>query len=251
MFFDIFFNLLNSSLDFSFISLCVLAYAIGWTVIIVRHPVYSVFALVQLFIIVALVLVKLNVIFIPLVIVLIYGGAVAILFTFVVITVDIKDESPRSAFTSFLGIKIFLILAILDIQIIFLNLKHEPSWSYQNLIEKVKEGPQIISQENSFDSSFIMEDSKLLDVWTLEEVYPFNSLSVLYTEYYIPFLIAGFILLLALIAAIVLTKHNLYQTRSELSIRQLLRQPNINWTRIEKKLLLILLYFSGNVRIDL
>ncbi len=250
MLFDISFNLLNSSLDFSFISLCVFAYAIGWTVIIVRHPVYSVFALVQLFIIVALVLVKLNVIFIPLVIVLIYGGAVAILFTFVVITVDIKDESPRSAFTSFLGIKIFLILAILDIQIIFLNLKHEPSWSYPNLIEKVKEGPPIISQENSFDSLFIM-DSKLLDVWTLDEVFPFNTLSVLYTEYYIPFLIAGLILLLALIAAIVLTKHHLYQTRSEVSIRQLLRQPNINWTRIEKKLLLILMFFSGNVRIDL
>ncbi len=234
MLYDITFNLLNSNLDFSFISLCVFAYAIGWTVIIVRHPVYSVFALVQLFIVVALVLVKLNIIFIPLIIVLIYGGAVAILFTFVVITVDIKDESPRSAFTSFLGIKIFLILAILDIQIIFLNMKHEPSWSYLNIPEEVIEEPQIISLENSLDSSFIM-DSKLLDVWTLEEVFPFNTFSVLYTEYYIPFLIVGFILLLALIAAIVLTRQNLYQTRSELTIRQLLRQPNINWTRIEKK----------------
>ncbi len=224
MLFEISFNLLNSHLDFSFIFLCILMYAIGWTVIIVRHPVYSVFALVQLFVIVALILAKLNVIFIPLVIVLIYGGAVAILFTFVVITVDVKDESPRSTFTSFLVTKIFLILAILDIQIIFLNLKHESSWSYQDLIEKVKEGP---------NSSFIM-DSKLLDIWTLEEVLPFKTLSVLYTEYYIPFLIAGLILLLALIAAIVLTRQHLDQTRSEVTIRQLLRQPNINWTRIEK-----------------
>ncbi len=250
MLYDITFNLLNSNLDFSFISLCVFTYAIGWTVIIVRHPVYSVFALVQLFIVVALVLVKLNIIFIPLIIVLIYGGAVAILFTFVVITVDIKDESPRSAFTSFLGIKIFLILAILDIQIIFLNMKHEPSWSYLNIPEEVIEESQIISLENSLDSSFIM-DSKLLDVWSLEEVFPFNTFSVLYTEYYIPFLIVGFILLLALIAAIVLTRQNLYPTRSELTIRQLLRQPNINWTRIEKKLLLILLYFSSYAIIDL
>ncbi|MCP4055562.1 MAG: hypothetical protein GY739_21485 [Mesoflavibacter sp.] len=224
MLFDISFNLLHSNLDFSFIFLCILAYAIGWTVIIVRHPVYSVFALVQLFVIVALVLAKLNVIFIPLVIVLIYGGAVAILFTFVVITVNIKDESPRSTFISFLATKIFLIFAILDIQIIFLNLKHESSWSYPDFIEKVQEGP---------NNSFIM-DSKLLDVWTLEEVFPFNTLSVLYTEYYIPFIIAGLILLLALIAAIVLTRQHLYQTRSEVTIRQLLRQPNINWTRIEK-----------------
>ncbi len=233
MLFEISFNLLHSNLDFSFISLCVLAYAIGWTVVIVRHPVYSVFALVQLFVIVALVLVKLNVIFIPLIIVLIYGGAVAILFTFVVITVDIKDESPRSKLTTFLATKIFLILAILDIQIIFLNLKHESSWSYQDLIEKFKGGPETIPQGNSFDNSFIM-DSKLLDVWTPEQVFPFNALSILYTEYYIPFLIAGLILLLALIASIVLTRYHIYQTRSEVTIRQLLRQPNINWTRNEK-----------------
>src|SRR4051812_25211955 len=63
-----------------------------------KNPVYSVLSLVLLFVAGSILLLMLGVDFLPFVFVVVYVGAVAVLFLFVVIMLDIKLASKSSNF---------------------------------------------------------------------------------------------------------------------------------------------------------
>ena len=154
-------------------------------VILVHNPVYSVLFLILSFIASVCLLLLLECEFISLMFIIIYVGAIAVLFLFVVMMLDVKYLTTNKKDTIkylpfgaiFLGLILFEITVLIK-QSFFIN-----SYYYIDLI--------------NYYSNWLDQTDVLYEIEGLGHI--------LYTQYVIQFLIAGNILLLATIASIVLT----------------------------------------------
>jgi NADH-quinone oxidoreductase subunit J len=168
----------------------------GLFVFLTENPVHSVLFLILTFFNSSAILLLLNADFLALIFVIVYVGAIAVLFLFVVMMLNIKSPTSSSAYhpLAFLG-SIFLIIQI------FLGLeKSYTSWSFWTL--------------DSFNNTFITFDST-------------SNIEVLgqslFNLFLLPFLLAGIILLVAMLGAINLTLNFSSQRKGEISFRQLSR----------------------------
>jgi NADH-quinone oxidoreductase subunit J len=172
-------------------------------VITVVNPVHSVLFLVLVFLGAASMLFLLQLEFLPLSFIIVYVGAIAILFLFVVMMLDIKVTSKSNDFFKYLPIGGFVgSLFVFEIL-------------------------------NSLDSCFVMPiNSGTLGrssswVYSLDKATNIEALGqLLYTYYFIYFLIAGMILLVAMVGAIVLTLQHNKTVKNQLFFRQLSRNAN-------------------------
>ena len=146
----------------------------GLMVIIARNPVHSVLFLILSFFNSAGLFVLLGAEFLAMLLVVVYVGAVAVLFLFVVMMLDINIDEMRQGFRQHLplGLVVGLIL-IVELMMIF---------------------TQDVSSSNILATNVSGELSNTAMIG-----------SVLYTEYLLNFQVAGLILLVAMIGAIVLT----------------------------------------------
>ena len=172
-------------------------------VITVVNPVHSVLFLVLVFLNAAGMLFVLQLEFIPLTFIIVYVGAIAILFLFVVMMLDIKVTSKANDFFKYLPIG--------------------------GLIG----GVFIFEVSNTVSSSFVEPKSAYLPdnfiswVSTVDKVTNLEALGqMLYTYYFIYFLIAGIILLVAMVGAIVLTLQFNKTVKNQLIFRQLSRNAD-------------------------
>ncbi len=138
-----------------------------------RNPVHSVFFLILAFVNSAGIFVLAGAEFLAMILLIVYVGAVAVLFLFVVMMLnigvdEIKVQAKKYMFSG------FLVALILLLELIF---------SFSNL--------DVIYQTSN--SNF----NKLSNTHEIGKV--------LYTEYFLPFQIAGCILLVAMLGAIILT----------------------------------------------
>ena len=175
-------------------------------VIYIKNPVHSVLFLILSFIGSAGLLFLLEIEFISLIFIVVYVGAIAVLFLFVVMMLDIKiTESNRFFFKyfpigSFLGLTFFVEVLLI-------------------LTENLESNPY-----SGIESFFYMNWIQHLDF--INNVSAIGQL--LYTYFFLYFLIAGLILLVAMVGAIVLTLTFSLKIKSQLISRQLARQKNIN-----------------------
>ena len=160
-------------LFYAFAAVLVVA-ALG--VITARNPVHSALFLVLAFFTSAAIWLLLEAEFLAIVLVLVYVGAVMVLFLFVVMMLDVNLEELRKGFTRYapLGVLIALVMVAELINVI---------WVKRLGQQAIAGGPPM-----PLDAS----NTKLLG-------------SVLYTKYVYPFEIAAVILLVAIVAAIALT----------------------------------------------
>ena len=164
------------SFSFYFFSTIVVFSAL--MVISAKNPVHSVLFLILSFVNAASLFVLLGAEFLAMILIVVYVGAVAVLFLFVVMMLDINYIKLREGFLQYLpfgallGIVLFIELSML----IFINKSGE-----KNLVE--------FSNKPIFNE---VENTKSLGI-------------VLYTEYFYLFQISGVILLVAMIGSIVLT----------------------------------------------
>lgn len=142
-------------------------------VITSRNPVYSVLFLVLTFFSTACIWLLLEAEFLAITLVLVYVGAVMVLFLFVVMMLDINLAKLRSGFASYLPVGILVAIAMAAQLLILI-------WARET-------GSKVLQYSDSDVSN-----TRLLGEW-------------LYTQYLYPFEIAGFILLVAIVAAISLT----------------------------------------------
>ncbi|AGA64259.1 NADH-ubiquinone oxidoreductase chain J [Liberibacter crescens BT-1] len=165
-------------------------------VIIVRNPVYSVFFLILAFLNAAGLFLLIGAEFVAMIILVVYIGAVAVLFLFVVMMLDINFEDMRSGFAkhAFLGV---FVVGMLGIELI-LGIK-----SYSFLSNK-----QIMPIKDFAKKT----NTELIG-------------NVLYTNYIYCFQISGFILLVSMIGAIVLTLRHRNDVRRQDISKQLARNP--------------------------
>jgi NADH-quinone oxidoreductase subunit J len=164
-------------------------------VVFARNPVHSVLWLILAFFNAAGLMLLVGAEFIAMLLVIVYVGAVAVLFLFVVMMLDIDFASLRSGFTRNLpfGILIALVL-IAEILIAVSAWKAGPAMSGRHIPATAQ--PNIVA---------------------------FGQL--LYSRYLLPFEVAGLILLVAMIGAIVLTHRKRGDLRTPNASRQIRRRP--------------------------
>ncbi|WP_395710795.1 NADH-quinone oxidoreductase subunit J [Reyranella sp.] len=148
-------------------------------VVVSRNPVYSVLFLILAFFNAAALFILIGAEFIAMILVIVYVGAVAVLFLFVVMMLDINLTQLREGFLKYLPVGA-LIGLVLFLEILFgIGVLGSDSMAMAGLS---KAGPQIGTIDNTRAIG-----------------------RVLYTQYFYLFQAAGVVLLVAMIGAIVLT----------------------------------------------
>ncbi|SVB23780.1 uncharacterized protein METZ01_LOCUS176634 [marine metagenome] len=177
---------------FGWLAFVLIAAAIG--VITSRNPVYSALFLVLAFVTSAVIWVLLEAEFLAMTLVIVYVGAVMILFLFVIMMLDVDVASLRAGFTRYAPAG--MLVAALTIgellSVIWLRSQGLPV-----LARPVPHGPDY-------------SNTKELG-------------AVLYTEYVYAFELAAFVLLLAIVAAIMLTLRH----REGLKVQDVFEQVSV------------------------
>ena len=172
-----------------FAGLCV---ASGFMVIASRNPVHSVLFLILAFVNASGLFVLLGAEFIAMILVVVYVGAVAVLFLFVVMMLDVNFAELREGFLQYLPIGAVVGCIFLAELLLVLG-----AWSIAPTV------PQSITAPIPTDVSNTMALGL-----------------VLYTRYVYYFQIAGLVLLVAMIGAIVLTLQHRPTVKRQIAARQ-------------------------------
>lgn len=171
-------------------------------VITVQNSVYSVLFLVLSFISSASLLFLLECEFIALLFIMIYVGAIAVLFLFVVMMLDTKVTSVSRDILKYFPFGSFIGIIFLSEIILFIT-------------EKFKNNPYLDSFLLNYYTNWFDNIDSLIEIETIGQI--------LYTHYVLQFLIAGNILLLSVIGAVALTINTKTSYKKQIIFKQLSR----------------------------
>lgn len=152
----------------------------GLMVILAKNPVHSVLWLILAFFNAAGLFLAIGAEFIAMILVIVYVGAVAVLFLFVVMMLDIDFSSMRAGFTRYLPFGLLLGL-VLVAELITVGL----GWQFGELTVEARAAPVPAAASGLSNTQAIG--------------------TILYTDYVYIFQLAGMVLLTAMVGAIVLT----------------------------------------------
>ncbi len=170
----------------------------GAAVVTARNPVHSVLFLILAFFNTAGLFVLIGAEFLAMILVIVYVGAVAVLFLFVVMMLDIDFVELRSGFVRYVPVGTLVGLVLLA-DLILISV----SWA-------VTPAPPTGAAVAPAVSAMAVNNTRLIG-------------DILYTRYLLPFQIAGLILLVAMIGAIVLTLRHRPDVRRQSIAAQLAR----------------------------
>jgi len=173
------------------------AVASGVLVVAARNPVHSVLFLIVAFFNAAGLFVLMGAEFLAMILVIVYVGAVAVLFLFVVMMLDIDFADLRSGFVRYLPIGALVGLILLAELVLIIG-----SWAV---------GPGLPGRAlEPAGGGVALTNTRALG-------------DILYTRYLFPFQTAGLILLVAMVGAIVLTLRHRADVRRQSIAAQLAR----------------------------
>lgn len=182
---------ITSALFYLFSGLVTLA---ALSVISARNPVYSVFFLIFAFFNAAGLFVLLGAEYIAMTLVIVYVGAVAVLFLFVVMMLNINTEKLRAGFIRNLPLGVFLAF------VMFVELGALLYSSYEAPMMTAAASLPVPASEDVTNAAAIGQ--------------------VIYTRFALLFQLSGVILLVAMIGAIVLTHRVRHGVRKQVIARQ-------------------------------
>ena len=167
-------------------------------VVISRNPVYSVLFLILAFFNTAALFVLIGAEFIAMILIIVYVGAVAVLFLFVVMMLDINVAKLKEGFLEYLPVGVMIGAALLFEILFALGVL----WGSNSdtIAALSKTGAQVAAIDNTRAIG-----------------------RVLYTQYFYLFQVAGLVLLVAMIGAIVLTLRRRPGVRRQRIAEQLYR----------------------------
>lgn len=170
------------------------SFAIGAAIMVIRanNPVYSVLYLILVFVNTSGILILQGLDFFAMIFLVVYVGAIAVLFLFVVMMLNVKVEEKEESILLYLPVGggiglIFFLEVILALDKDFVPLGY--------LNTHVKDSPLI--------PTYMHWGEALVQKTGIEAIG-----QVIYTYYFYYFFLASFILLVAMIGAILLTLHN-------------------------------------------
>lgn len=170
-------------------------------VVISKNPVDSVLFLILVFLNAAGLTFLIEAEFIALIFIIIYVGAIAVLFLFIVMMLEIKIQRGEGDVAQYLPFA--LLLGVIFFIQIFLSL------------EEVFANVSIKSEIEAW--YFVIDDLTNIEILG----------QLLYTDFLLCFLLAGILLLIAMIGAIILTLNFNSQRQNEIISRQLSRSSDV------------------------
>lgn len=192
----------------AFYLLAFVTLAAGLLVVSARNPVHSVLFLITAFFSAAGLFVLLGAEFLAMLLIVVYVGAVAVLFLFVVMMLDVDFEELRKGFAQYLPIG-GLVAGVLTLEMIFVAASVATNGAAG------KNASPMASPEGVSNTEAIGR--------------------VLYTDYVFFFQMAGLVLLVAMIGAIVLTlRHKPGVKRQDIG-RQVARSPKTGMELVQIK----------------
>jgi NADH-quinone oxidoreductase subunit J len=192
----------------AFYLLAFITLAAGLLVVSARNPVHSVLFLITAFFSAAGLFVLLGAEFLAMLLIVVYVGAVAVLFLFVVMMLDVDFEELRKGFAQYLPIG-GLVAGVLTLEMIFVAATVATNGAAG------KNANPMASPEGVSNTEAIGR--------------------VLYTDYVFFFQMAGLVLLVAMIGAIVLTlRHKPGVKRQNIS-KQVARSPKTGMELVQIK----------------
>ena len=184
----------------AFYLLAFVTIAAGLLVVSARNPVHSVLFLITAFFSAAGLFVLLGAEFLAMLLVVVYVGAVAVLFLFVVMMLDVDFAALRQGFARYMPVGL-LIAGFLAAEMIVV-------------------ATTVATRGAAKDNATPMASGAGVDVTNAEAIG-----RVLYTDYVYFFQAAGLVLLVAMIGAIVLTLRHKPGVRRQVIMDQVLRTP--------------------------
>ena len=184
---------------FAFYLFAISVIAGGLFTVIARNPVHSVLWLILSFLSAAGLFVLLNAEFVAMLLIIVYVGAVAVLFLFVVMMLDVDFAELKAEMARYMPLALLIGLVILM---------------------------QFVMAYGAWDSNAAAEGlrAQVVDA----EVQNTAALGLLlYDEYFLLFQLAGLILLVAMIGAIVLTLRHRADVKRQDVVAQMMRDPKL------------------------
>ena len=181
---------------FYLFSLCVIAG--GLMTVISRNPVHSVLWLILAFLSSAGLFVLLGAEFLAMLLIIVYVGAVAVLFLFVVMMLDVDFSTLKAEMAGYLPIALLIgVVLVMQLAMAF------GIWSYADTAVGARE--VLVNPE--------YHNTQALGL-------------ILYDRYFILFQLSGLILLVAMIGAIVLTLRHRKNVKRQNILSQIYRDPD-------------------------
>lgn len=170
----------------------------GFFTVVSRHPVHSVLWLILAFLSSSGLFVLLGAEFVAMLLVIVYVGAVAVLFLFVVMMLDVDFAELKAEMSKHLPLALLIgVVLLMQLGIVFGN------WTFS---------------DNAFEAR---------DAIIGHDVHNTAALGLLlYDRYFILFQLAGLILLVAMIGAIVLTLRHRSDVKRQDVLAQIYRDPS-------------------------
>ena len=169
----------------------------GFMVVISRNPVHSVLWLILTFLGAAGLFVLLQAEFVAMLLVIVYVGAVAVLFLFVVMMLDIDFAALKGEMARYMPFALVVSLVMLAVLVMSYG-----DWQSAGGAAANRAAPVLAELQNT------------------------NAISsVLYDRYFLAFQLAGMVLLVAMIGAIVLTLRHRRDIKRQNVLEQMWRDP--------------------------
>lgn len=174
-------------LNYVYILLASITIFLCLSIIISRNPVHAILFLVLLFVFLSIILTIFNLKFVAFILIVLYAGAISILFLFILLTFNLKqsDFIKKNVLSAFNKIISFFVLSKLFLTIYFLE--HSLFSEELNIIN-------FYNNEKITDSLFHTQ----LDLFWIG--------NLMYTQYAIAFIVMGIIILAAMVGVVVITK---------------------------------------------
>lgn len=188
-----------NSADFAFYCFAVVTVASGLFVVLARNPVHSVLWLILAFLSSAGLFVLLGAEFVAMLLVIVYVGAVAVLFLFVVMMLDVDFSELRARMAAYLPLA-GLIGAVFLAQLVMVY----GAWRTTDGVAQLRGAPMPDPAE--------IHNTKALG-------------NLIYDDYIHLFQTAGLVLLVAMIGAIVLTLRHRPDIKRQNVLAQMYRDP--------------------------
>ena len=185
--------------DITFYAFSTVLVAAALLVVLARNPVHSVLWLILSFLSAAGLFVLLGAEFVAMLLIIVYVGAVAVLFLFVVMMLDVDFAELKAGMAQYMPLAL-LIGVVLLIQ---LGLAYG-TWAFSDGIDTRLGNPT-----PSIDQ---MHNTKALGM-------------ILYDHYLLVFQLAGLVLLVAMVGAIVLTLRHRVDVKRQNVLAQMYRDP--------------------------
>ncbi|WP_103173178.1 NADH-quinone oxidoreductase subunit J [Paracoccus sp. SY] len=184
-------------ITFAFYLFAISVCTAGFMVVLSRNPVHSVLWLILAFIASAGLFVLQGAEFVAMLLVIVYVGAVAVLFLFVVMMLDVDFAQLRGELAGYLPLAGLIGLVLLALLVIAFG-----GWEIAGQATDLRAAPVLDQAMNT------------------------NAIgSILYDRYLLPFQISGLILLVAMIGAITLTMRHRRDIKRQDVLEQMYRDP--------------------------